>query len=133
MSYCIQQTEQSFEIEALLMPEATKALRLWSSQFETKQLGTCPSGSAQKVGLLSFEKLMEEVGFNVDYGDDGGVIGMMFVGDKLFDNLDVVLKVLAPSVTEGSYLQFCGEGTDTWRYVFEDGKMTEKTGEVSFK
>lgn len=61
--------------------------------------------------------------FDFIYTSDGDIVGIQFTGCFVPDmNL---MKYAAAYVTDGSFIEMCGEQNDYWRYVFKGGKLKE--------
>ena len=60
----------------------------------------------------SLPEVLEELGFGIDYNDDGDIVGLSYhskIGDE-----DVFLDALRPVIKEGSYIVWEGEDYDRW-------------------
>lgn len=59
------------------------------------------------------------------YGDRGNdIIGISFNGEKS-DDEEFLFEVLAPYITNGSFIEMSGEEGMIWRWIFRDGKYQE--------
>lgn len=65
--------------------------------------------------------IFDEVGWELEY-NNGDVIGIEFVLEKLGSE-DVFFHLIAEFVEDNSYITILGEGAESWRYIFNDGKM----------
>ena len=63
-------------------------------------------------GLRQLPKVLEELGFGIDYNDEGDIIGLSY--DSKTGDEDVFLDALRPVVKEGSYIVWEGEDYDRW-------------------
>ncbi len=60
----------------------------------------------------SLPKVLEELGFGINYNDEGDIIGLSY--DSKTGDEDVFLDALRPVVKEGSYIVWEGEDYDRW-------------------
>lgn len=54
-----------------------------------------------------------------------------FEGEKLGDD-KLFFDTIAPYVEDGSYIEMGGEDGFIWRWIFENGKCTEKEAKITF-
>lgn len=59
------------------------------------------------------------------FDDDGNIISICFSGEK-YGSDEILFNIIAPYVTEGSFIEMAGEGSDMWRWLFKDGKCIEQ-------
>ena len=151
MGYNIQQNDGKFEIKSEQVPKATHAFIqainddaegtrnfVWmKEQLDLETLGqptTCQTCN-QKIpsdhtALKDLTTLMDKIlGFGIET-EDGNVISVFFDGQKRFSGLEWGLQIIAPFVTQGSFLEFSGEDAAQWRYNFNGKTMTELKAKV---
>ncbi len=68
--------------------------------------------------------------FEVELGDDGGVVGVFFEGNSDSDAYEVLFRALAPYAS--GYLTFKDDFWTMWRYRFEGGRVYRDEGEVVY-
>jgi hypothetical protein len=59
----------------------------------------------------------------------GNIHDISFTGEKMGDEL-ILFQTIAPFVREDSYIEMHGEESAMWRWVFRNGKVTEKSPSV---
>ncbi len=148
MGYCMEQRGASFTIEAENMAGAIAAVKALDGAEADKGA----SGFSHQAGVTiphyawvnrgfgrhnSLEKLMEEWRWELeverdDDGNETSVVGIMFDGEKLGDDLSL-LAALAPFVEPGSYIEMSGEDSYIWRYYFDGQTVDEQEGTVTFE
>lgn len=69
--------------------------------------------------------IFDELRYEVDFNVIGDIYCIWFIGEKLGSD-EIIFNSIAQYVEDGSYIEYSGEDTDMWRYVFENGKMQEK-------
>lgn len=78
----------------------------------------------------NLKEVLEEFGYEVSEKETALEIED-FLNEKEGDEL-TMFQAIAPVVEEGSYIEMYGEDGDTWRWVFENGKCTEKRPKVEW-
>ncbi len=112
MGYCMWQHGcQDFFIPCNKIPDATRALNEWGQKEQ------------------SFEDHLWEAGFETEKDRDGNVVGLVFTGEKLGYQFDL-LWAIGPFAKDGSYLEFIGEDFSMWRWVFRKGELIEITPDI---
>ena len=84
------------------------------------------------LNTFSVEIIFSEVGWNPQYDEQGDIIGLEFVCEKLGSE-DVFFELIAEFVEDGSYITIHGECEDSWRYVFNNGKMQILQGRIIYE
>lgn len=59
----------------------------------------------------------------------GAINGVVWEGEKM-RNFDKFCSTIAPFVVSESYLEFCGEDGERWRYLFRDGSYVEQKPKI---
>ena len=75
-------------------------------------------------------KKLEEYGYAPKIDDDGNVVDLDFVGDKIAYDEEVMFKKIATYVEDGSYIEMSGEDGARWRWVFSSGTVKEVRAKV---
>jgi hypothetical protein len=70
-------------------------------------------------------KNLESYGYAPDTDDDGNIIGLEFVGDKVVYDEEKMFQKIAPFVEDGSFIEMRGEDGAMWRWVFSGGTVRE--------
>lgn len=142
MGYCIQLVDQKFTIKKENKAKALEAIRALAKQTSKMSGGSWGPGGQERSRHFSWvttddfvlaktlEAALEAWRYEAlfhhkDEKNEGDVVGINFSGEKLGDD-KVLLDAIAPFVEDGSFLQFSGEDGGAWRWVFKDGKCTEK-------
>lgn len=74
----------------------------------------------EKLEEWRFEVFENEIGI-IDFAFDGKM------GDE-----EQLFKTLAPFVRDGSTIEWVGEDSEFWRWVFINGKMIDQTGHITY-
>jgi hypothetical protein len=77
-------------------------------------------------------ELIEAFRYKPNYKDNGSIDGISFNGSKLGDDR-FFFSIIAPYVEKGSFLSYQGDDGCLWKWVFNDKKMEEKTGRITYK
>lgn len=131
MGYCIEMTESKFAIKKENFDKALQALKAvfipenmtCYNYIGDKQnphfswVNTKPVLESTKIGSA-----LEEIRYIPTYNDNGDICDVEFTGEKSGDE-KVFFKALAPYVESGSYLCFKGEDENTWKWIFDNGKV----------
>jgi hypothetical protein len=86
----------------------------------------------QSKGFKTVEDYFRDNLFRLEIMDGGGD-GLWFDGDRMCDEIEVFLKVVAPFVKKGSFIEMEGEDGGIWRWVFNGKTFKEQEGKVSFE
>ena len=121
MGYCIEQLDQVFFISGEHNPNTIiDAVR---NAFNKEKIGWVRKNELDDIKNL--DELFECFRWEIEYTNTD-INYIYFVGEKLGDDIDFFLNVIAQYVKDGSYIEMLGEDGDRWRYLFKDGKMIEK-------
>jgi hypothetical protein len=80
------------------------------------------------ITCKTLDDVLKEFRFETMYDNDGNLINLHFdckVGDEVF-----LLTAIAPYFKDGSSLEWRGEEGETWKYIFENGKIREQQGVI---
>lgn len=81
---------------------------------------------------LSREEILENLRWSYDFDEDGSLSSMYHPSDAMDVN-EEELEVIAPFVSDGSYVELSGEDSDDlFRYVFRNGEMRRIHAVISF-
>jgi hypothetical protein len=127
MGYCVSLSECNFMIKA---ENQSKALVALKELFKDKHLMGVASHTIQKCRHL--EVALEEIGYEATFDDDGHIVNLEFLCEKLSDELEV-FNSIAPYVEENSYIEMYGEYGGMWRYIFIDGECKEIHPTISWE
>lgn len=116
MGYYMSQMDTSFYIAKEDVPKALTAVQ----SLPKKKY--CWVGDFRNFS--TFEEVMEEWRWGIEYDSEGNVVDIEFLGEKLGDD-KVVFEAIAPFVKEDSYIQMGGEDNDMWRWSFTKGNVVE--------
>lgn len=72
--------------------------------------------------LYSLEEVMREWRWDINFDEEGNVIDIEFIGEKLGDD-PLLFEAIAPFVKDGSCIEMLGEDGDRWRWSFTNGSM----------
>lgn len=70
-------------------------------------------------------KNLERYCYTAELDDDGNIIGVDFIGDKLSYDEEKMFQSIAPYVEDGSYIEMSGEDGARWKWAFNGGKFKE--------
>jgi len=134
MGYCIEMTESNFVIKKENFEKALKSLK---DVFVPENMTCCDCISGKNYYHFSWVdtktvlkstnlgEALEEIRYIPKFNQDGDICDVEFIGEKYGDE-EIFFNALAPYVESGSYLYFKGEDGDTWKWLFENGKVTYK-------
>jgi len=121
MGYYIQQRTTQFCIKA---KNQTKALVAVKGLVGQEPIGAHFSWVGNFSDADSFQEVMEEWRWEVEFNERGDVIDLFFNGQKLGDD-ELLFQTIAPFVEAGSYIEILGEEGEMWRWAFDDKECTE--------
>lgn len=113
MGYSICQVDSNFEIKKENIDSAIKAAINISQKNYAWTL--------KKEDFTNPKKVFQVWQWDLSFDDNGNISGISFAGDKLVNEL-FFLEIIAPFVTEGSFIEILGEDGERWRWVFKDAK-----------
>jgi len=135
MGYCIEMTESNFIIKKENFEKALKSLK---DVFVPENMTCYDLVGGKKYPHFSWVntktvlestnigEALEEIRYIPKFNQNGDICNVEFTGEKYGDE-QIFFSALAPYVESGSYLCFKGEYGDTWKWVFENGKVTYKS------
>lgn len=126
MGYCVSMRESNFKIQNENSPKALEIIKRLAR--EGKEFRWVSNETLLEAENL--KEALEEFGYEV-FEKETELEILDFVYEKLGDEFDM-FQAIAPVVEEGSYIEMYGEDGDTWRWVFENGKCTEKRPKVEW-
>jgi hypothetical protein len=106
------------------------------SKFFIKEKNIKPALKAVRKELDSsyrslFEAMVEQR-WEIDPDDEDNIDHICFTGENLWD-ADKILKIIAPYVDSGSFIEMTGEDGDKWRYCFNNGEMKEIQAKITWE
>jgi len=116
MGYCIGQIETFFSIWAANVPKALAAIR------------ALPAGKYAWVddnfrSISSFESMMDEWRWEVEFDKDQNVVGIEFTGEKMGDD-ELLFAAIAPFVNPYCFIVMEDQDDHrVWRWVFANGML----------
>lgn len=144
MGYCITLEKAEFKIKKDNLDAALKALKeLGNGSNHPEARGGSWSGGKQTHKHFSWMNdynpddwhhitdVMEAWGYPVTIDKEGDVSDIDFDGEKIGQE-EIMFTALAPFVEDKSYIQMRGEDGAKWRWVFSEGKFSQKDAKVSF-
>lgn len=75
--------------------------------------------------LDDIEGIFYDLGFKVDFNNDGDIIDICIDEDVNLRYQKEILRLIAGSIKNGSYIQFCAEDGKRWRWLFKNKEMVE--------
>jgi hypothetical protein len=75
---------------------------------------------------------LENYGYSPSLDDDGNIVEIDFIADKLRYDENTMFQAVAPYVKDGSFIEMRGEDGTLWRWVFADKKCKEVKAEVTW-
>lgn len=101
--------------------EGGKQLQVWFSWMDPDYPKTCKTA----------QEILEQLGFDVETNDNGDIINLQYDGKTGAE--EHFMKVIAPYVEPGSYIEWKGEEEyDHYKFEFDGKKMEHKQGMVSY-
>jgi hypothetical protein len=134
MGYRMEQRETSFRIPAGKLPKAAVAIRkLHGGETITDSSGRHFSWVDHNFHTLTDPKdVFRAWRWDIFLDNEGNVDGIEFCGEKLGDDL-VMFEAIAPHVEPESYIVMHGEDGYIWRWYFNNGKVDEQDGHITWK
>lgn len=127
MGYCVEQMNDFFVIKKENISSALNAL-----QKRAKQTAFDWVDSREVLNAPSFEDAMSECRWDIYYDSNGDVYGIAFNGEKLGSDFDI-FETIAPYVEDGSFISMIGEDRYMFRWYFNNGKLIEEEGFITWK
>ena len=75
---------------------------------------------------------MTRFGYEPEMDDDGNIVGVEFVGEKISYSEDTMFDAIAPYVEDGSFIEMTGEDGCMWRWVFKNGTCKEQRATITW-
>ena len=72
----------------------------------------------------TFEEVMEEWRWKTVKNENGDIIDIDFIGEKIGDD-NLLFSKIAPFVKEGSFIDMVGGNGMIWKWIFENKKCKE--------
>jgi hypothetical protein len=126
MGYHMSQREASFFIPAEKQADALAALK---KMVAGQRLGFVFAEDVIDAPTLS--DAMEAFRWPVETDELGNIVGLEFAGAKLGDG-EILFKIIAPFVWEGSYIEMGGDENAIWRWTFQNGEMKEVAPKITW-
>jgi len=128
MGYCIDLTDNKFKIKKENEFNVLIALK----EFAEKNTHIRWVDNVVIEEANDIFSAFEEIRYILSYDDNGDFILSYYSGEKLGDD-EVILNAIAKYVEPNSYLQFCGEDGEIFRYVFDGETCKEKIPKISWE
>lgn len=134
MGYYIEMTDSNFVITKENFEKALKSLK---DVFvpENMTCYDCINGkryphfswvnTKSVLESTNIREALKEIRYIPKFNQNGDICNVKFTGEK-YGNEEIFFSALAPYVESGSYICFEGEDGDTWKWLFENGKVTYK-------
>ena len=141
MGYYVHITaNQNFRIEADQLENVHDALIQLNKHDNLKRGGSAGPGAERKYWfswmpedysyMTTAEEILHEVGFAFEKDPTGALIDFQY--DNKQGCEDVFLNACAPYIADGCELDWEGEDSTWWKFVFNNGKMRVIQGRVVF-
>jgi hypothetical protein len=127
MGYCMSQDDAKFTIAKSKQSAALKNLK---ALVKSGKLDWVTAEDILEAKTLA--DAMEELRWPVEQDEDGNIISIEFGGEKAGDEMKF-FGAIAEHVDDGCFIEMHGEDGSRWRWVFSNGKVTEKTATVSWE
>lgn len=133
MGYYFNMRDQDFKIEPQRVHGAHKAIlqylegNLYFEHFKDD----CYVRRSRNRCNGSFEECMGYLGYGIEKSSDGGY-DQIWLDHEKFDDEDGIFQILAPFVSDGSFIEFCGEDGAIWRYAFNNGEFAELSPKIEW-
>lgn len=134
MGYCIEMTDSNFIIRKENFDKALESLK---SIFLVGNM-TCKDyvcgniiphfrwiNTQTVLESKSLKDALIEIRYKPKFNKSGDIMNVKFTGEKYGDE-DIFFHALAPYVESGSYIDFEGEDEATWKWLFENGEVTQE-------
>jgi len=138
MGYYINCMEASFHIKKENFAPALAAIKVAGAKKAGKKSGGQYQNHWSWIDMdtvanaAELKDFLEEARWIPSFDPDGNITCVSFDGEKLGSE-DEWLKVLAPWVESGSYIQCSGEEDAIWRWTFNGGHMVEVSGSYTWE
>jgi len=120
------QRDEIFSIEAGKLdeafPEVQKSLL---AERAKRQLSYDWVNDCDVTNAKSLADILTAFRWKPSFDNEGNIISICFSGEK-YGSDEILFNTIAPYVTEGSFIEMAGEGSDMWRWLFKDGKCIEQ-------
>lgn len=140
MGYCMSQEKADFFIPKAHHEAALKKIKELLARKDLM------SGSSSGGGLpparyfawvdmdgvakaQSLNEALKSFRWAVGNDEEGNTSTIRFIGEKLGDD-EHLFTAIAEFVRNGSYIEMRGEDGSRWRWIFTDGKVTEKVAKM---
>ncbi len=143
MGYCMSQRDCNFFIAKENKEKALQAIKDLANIVQEKGGGGGWVGEKKVkwfawvttenfVNAKTLEEAMNEWRWEINSDDNGDIVGISFVGEKLGDDM-ILFNAIAPYIKEGSFIDMSGEDGYMWRWKFDGEKVKEIEGTVTFE
>jgi hypothetical protein len=85
------------------------------------------SGAVEKIIAETFDTDWEIV-----YDDDSSIVDLTYYGDKYYTDMIKELNQIAQYVRKGSYIEFCLDDCEHFRWYFDGKKCVEQRAHIIF-
>jgi len=124
MGYSISLVASLFEIAA---EDKARVLKEVKEQLIGRKYGYVVA--SETLACDTLEELLEEWGWEPTTNEAGDIVDLAFAAEKMGED-EVLWKVIAPWVRNGSYLEIVGEEGERWRWIFEAGTCIHKAAKI---
>lgn len=128
MGYCIYVRNSSFGIDAKHKGVVMERLHSWAIKGERKSW-VSNSVMTNRLEKGDIDGMFEELGWPVEFDDDGNIVGIMFERNKAGDE-EGWLEAIEKYVTDKSYIEVQGEDGAQWRWYFTEGELKTDDAEI---
>lgn len=85
-----------------------------------------------KNGFKTLREALNAWRYATEADYSGAIVLTDFIGEKIGDD-ELLFEAIAPFVEDGGIAYFTGEDSSQWRYLFENGAVTEQQGRVVYE
>lgn len=131
MGYYMTQRDSSFNMNKENFDKALEAIKTLGSKENLEKAGDNYSWVDMNfVNATNIEQAFEMWRWEAEFDKAGNIDGIQFRGEKYGGDEIDMLKVIAPYVENGSYIEMQGEEGELWRWVFNDGNCREVNSRI---
>lgn len=129
MGYCIEMKDSTFKIHKNWVGDVTRKLRDFalSGNCDFRWVDTSIIKDEANGLYAIFDELRYPLELNGDYYEI-----VCFDGDRIGNDLEI-FNVIAEYVEPGSYIEYVGEDSYRWRFVFDEKECREVAAKVTIE
>lgn len=124
MGYNANQVGQNFFIDKAYVQIVAEVIKNMPDHYQ--------SWNPKFKELTDVRSILMAWGYEIEFNNDGDIVTIYFINEKVGDELDM-LKVIAPYVRAGSFIEMNGEDGHRWRYWFDGKTCVEQEGKIVYE